>query len=186
MRWHAQSEHVHTGHFMRLDRNGRRIWRALARQARCNGRITADTEAVAAALLRHHAENGRCDPSQARLAAFAGCCERTVRRALHRLAACGLVAWTRRIMRTPAGARQTSSAYRLLIAGAERIARLPRPERHQPRPQMAEAAPASTPAPRSDIAAALEIAATARRSLEGWRRQREAARAAAYFNRKPA
>jgi hypothetical protein len=181
MPWHRSSEYAHASHFRRLDGNDRARWRCQLHIARKNKRLSADAWRVADGLLRHHAENGRCDPSHARLAAFAGCTERTVRRALDRLAACGLVAWTRRIVRTRAGARQTSSAYRLLIAGAEQLARIARMTR-QPRPE-------PRPAPlalRSDVAAALEIAATATRSLADWRQQREAMRAAAYLNRKPA
>jgi len=63
-----------------LDRNQRARFRyLLALHAREN-RISSKCEKVGLALLKRHGPDGRCDPTQATLAADAGCKERTVRR----------------------------------------------------------------------------------------------------------
>ena len=54
---------------------------------------------------------GRCDPSYAAIREKTGYCEATIAGALKRLEASGLLRITRRIIRTPQGARQTSNAY---------------------------------------------------------------------------
>lgn len=119
MAWHGQSEYAHKSQFQALTRDQRARWRFLADARRSRKQITPADHDVAGALLKHLAEDGRCDPSHARLARLARCCERTVRRSLARLAACGLVQWTRRLVRTRDGAKQTSSAYRLTLADLE-------------------------------------------------------------------
>jgi hypothetical protein len=58
-----------------LDRNGRARFRFLIHAHRRARRLTR------AGLDQRLGENGRCDPSQATLAADAACCARTVQRA---------------------------------------------------------------------------------------------------------
>jgi hypothetical protein len=50
------------------------------------------------------------------IAADAGCCPRTVRTALARLAELGLVRWINRLVRVGPRAQQTSNAYTLIVA----------------------------------------------------------------------
>lgn len=154
MPWHHQSEYAQAGHFQPMNRDERGIWTCRAQIAHRNGRLTAKALLVGLTLLRHHGRDGRCDPSHQRLARLAGCCERTVRNALDMLKACGLLDWTRRIRRDPKiGARQTSSAFRLLIAKLERLAHVPRPQR-APRRNATREATAATVAQRSAEGAA--------------------------------
>ena len=77
------------------------------------------------ALLRRLGQDGRCDPSHATLAADAAVSPRTVRRALAALAACGLVQWTRRLIRVGWRVAQTSCAYVLRRGEVAGFARLP-------------------------------------------------------------
>lgn len=74
-------------------------------------RLTDKTEKVSLALLRRLGPDGQCHPSQATLAADAGCDERTVRRANDQLHALGLLRWHGRIIRSGARVVQTSNAY---------------------------------------------------------------------------
>ena len=122
--WHRGSE-FGDGLRWPLDRERRTIWRARLNLARLAGRITALHVLVGEALLRRLGEDGRCDPSHETLAADAGCSERTVRRALAALGALGMVRWINRLVRTACRAEQTSNAYTLIVAVAERF--LPRP-----------------------------------------------------------
>lgn len=116
MAWQKGSEYPHKTQQQPLDRNAEARWRWLIDQHRAAGRITADHREVGRELRRCLSRDGRCDPSHAYLARMAACCERTVRNAIARLKACGLLDWTRRIVRTKHGARQTSSSYRLTLA----------------------------------------------------------------------
>jgi hypothetical protein len=77
-------------------------------------RISDKGEKVALALLKRHGPDGRCDPTQATLAADAGCKERTVRRANDRLLELKLLTWQTRIVRDGWRVSQTSNAYQLL------------------------------------------------------------------------
>src|SRR5206468_353729 len=118
--WRRGSEHG-TGPRRPLSADQRRIWLARAELERRAGRLTAFHVEVGRALLRRLGEDGRCDPSQATLAADAGCSERTVRRALAAFRELGLLAWAQRLVVRPwpAGGRgatraeQTSNAYAL-------------------------------------------------------------------------
>jgi hypothetical protein len=56
--------------------------------------------------------SGRCCPSYKAIRERTGYCPATIAGALHRLEVSGLLRITRRIIRTAAGARQTSNAYR--------------------------------------------------------------------------
>ena len=69
--------------------------------------------------------DGRLDPSHEHLAKVAKVAASTVRRALDRLKASGFLDWTRRLIRTKAGCRQTSNAY---------VLRLTDPDAHFDRP----------------------------------------------------
>jgi hypothetical protein len=55
--------------------------------------------------------SGKCDPSYKRIKERTGYCEATIAGALHRLEMSGLLRITRRLVRTPLGARQTTNAY---------------------------------------------------------------------------
>lgn len=96
-----------------LNADSRRIWLARADAARRSGSITALHVEVGRALLRRLSQDGRCDPSHDTLARDAGCSARTVRRALARLQAAGLLTWQRRLVRSGRRVLQTSNAYRL-------------------------------------------------------------------------
>ena len=61
--------------------------------------------------------SGRCCPSYKAIREKTGYCEATIAGALHRLEVSGLLLITRRIIRTPLGARQTSNAYRFCELG---------------------------------------------------------------------
>jgi hypothetical protein len=80
------------------------------------GRITPRAEWVGCALLKRLADDGRCDPAHATLAADAGCSERTVRRATAAMRALGMVRWQTRLVRAGWRAEQTSNAYELIPA----------------------------------------------------------------------
>ena len=54
---------------------------------------------------------GRCCPSYEAIREKTGYCTSTIAGALHRLEAAGILRITRRLIRTPQGARQTSNAY---------------------------------------------------------------------------
>lgn len=117
MRYRADSEYPSSSHFQRLAQGGINRWRFRLNVARAQKAISPACHDVGLALVRHLARDGRCDPSHSTLAKAARVCRRTVVSALQRLKACGLVEWTRRMMRTTDGARQISSAFRLLLGG---------------------------------------------------------------------
>lgn len=96
----------------------RALWLARLHTARMARAITAGHAEVARALLRRLGPDGRLDPAHATLAADTGLCERTVARALRRLADVGLLTWQRRLVRQAWRAAQTSNAYALVPAGA--------------------------------------------------------------------
>lgn len=118
--WHRGSE-FGDGARVPLCRERRAQWRARVELFRRAGRLTALHAEVGRALLRRLAVDGRCDPSHATLATDAGASPRTVRRALDAFAACGLVTWTRRLVRAGWRAAQTSSAYILRVGDAAPI-----------------------------------------------------------------
>jgi hypothetical protein len=97
-----------------LDRERRARVLYLLRAHRGSGGLTACHWDVGEALVRHLSADGRCDPSQATLAAETGCSERTVRRATARLRQLGLLRWQARLVRAGWRAEQTSNAYELV------------------------------------------------------------------------
>jgi len=116
MPWHAQS--LFTAGPRRIFSFGdRALWLARLHTARLARVITAAHAEVARALLRRLGPDGRLDPSQATLAADTGLDERTIRRALRRLADASLLTWQRRLVRVGWRAAQTSNAYELVPAG---------------------------------------------------------------------
>lgn len=123
MRWHHTSEFPSPSHFRPISGRQAGDWKDRLHEARAGGLLTANDVQVARLLLQHMSAEGRCDPSHRRLATLAGCCLRSVLHALDRLKAAGLVDWTRRMVRTAQGARQTTSAFRLVVASAESLAR---------------------------------------------------------------
>jgi hypothetical protein len=112
--WHRGSE-FGAGPRAPLCRERRAQWRARLDLHRRAGRVTALHAEVGRALLRRLAEDGQCDPAHDTIAADAGCGVRTVGRALAALRRCGLVTWTRRLVRAGWRAAQTSSAYVLQL-----------------------------------------------------------------------
>lgn len=128
MPWHGNSEYAHAGHFRPMSRAARMIWRQRLGMARRHGAITATTYFVADELLKMHGPDGRCHPTLDTIARRARCARRTVVHALASLRDCGLIEWTRRIVRTAAGARQTSNAYRLAMAALDRLRQRRKPE----------------------------------------------------------
>lgn len=95
----------------------RALWLARLHTARLARAITASHAEVARALLRRLGTDGRLDPAHATLAADTGLCPRTVSRAIHRLAAVGLLTWQRRLVRQGWRAAQISNAYALVPEG---------------------------------------------------------------------
>lgn len=157
-----------------MDRNEVSRWRTLASAAHARRLITAADHDVAMALAYRLGAAGRCDPTRETIATAARCCLRTAARALARLRACGLVEWTRRIVRTREGARQTSSAFRLTLANlataARRIARGPEGQKGPgPFNRMEKKEEAGE---RSDLEAARQMAAEATKSLPQITRER--------------
>lgn len=98
-----------------LDREQRARFRFLLNAHRRARRFTPLTELVGNALVRRLGVNGQCDPSHDTIAGDVGCCARTVRRALERLKALGLVLWQRRIVRDGWRTSQTSNSYLLAV-----------------------------------------------------------------------
>jgi DNA-binding GntR family transcriptional regulator len=82
------------------------------------GRITAAHEKIGLALLRRLGTDGRLDPSHATLAEDTGRAPSTVKRALARLKACGLVSWALRIVRAGNRVVQTSNGYLVTLGSA--------------------------------------------------------------------
>ena len=100
-----------------LNRDQRGIITQRLRGFRLRREITALHEQVGLELLRLLGPDGRLDPSQAVLAARAGCCERTVSTALRRFRSLGLLEWVRRLVRLGQQVRQTSNAYTFRLSG---------------------------------------------------------------------
>jgi hypothetical protein len=74
-------------------------------------RLSANHVKVGEALVDMVGTDGQCDPSHAAIAKRAKCHERTVGRALVRLAAFGLLLWQRRLISAGWRSEQTSNAY---------------------------------------------------------------------------
>ena len=114
-----------TGPRQPLDRERRAVWKARIEIHRRVGRITDGEAFVGAALIRRLGQDGRCDPSQATLAADSGESLSTVKRALRTLARLGMVSWVRRLVREGWRAAQTSNAYLLMIGKTAEIPSVP-------------------------------------------------------------
>ena len=116
--WHRASTFA-AGFRHPLDRERREQWKArveLWRRSRNRDlRLTGDHTYVALALLRRLGQDGRLDPSHQTLADASGVCVNTVKEALRRMAACGLLTWARRIVREGSRVRQTSNSYMLTL-----------------------------------------------------------------------
>ena len=114
--WHRNST-FGDGPRVPLDRNGRARFAFLLRHHRQHGRLTADHREVGDVLLSALGADGQLDLAHATIAARAGCHVATVKRALGRLRALGLVQWTLRLVRDAASSwrcEQASSAYVLV------------------------------------------------------------------------
>jgi hypothetical protein len=111
-RWHHASV-FGIGRRAPLDREQRAVWRCRLELFRRAGKLTALHAEVGHALLRRLGTDGRLDPAHSTLAADTRCGERTVRRALAALRACGLLNWVRRLVRDGWRAEQTSNSYEL-------------------------------------------------------------------------
>lgn len=109
-----------------LDRERRAKWRWLVGHARRNRRLSFAAAAVGQVFHDMHGQDGRIFPTHAALAAKAGLSVRAVRYALRALEGLGLIEWTRRAIGRGRQRRQTSSAYRLLLAGLDALDSLPR------------------------------------------------------------
>lgn len=114
-----------------LGRNARRIWLARAEIHRRAGVITALHVEIGRCLLKRLGALGQCDPSHTTIADDAGCSERTVRRALARLNALGLLTWQRRVVRDGWRTAQTSNAYHF-GHGLPPVPRVERKEKAKP------------------------------------------------------
>ena len=109
--WHRGSVYG-DGPRVPLCRERRAVWKARLTLFRRAGRLTPLFEDIGLALLRRLGTDGRLDPAQQTVAEDVACDERTVRRALVALKACGLVLWVKRLR---GRAVQTSNAYALTI-----------------------------------------------------------------------
>lgn len=107
--------------FKSIDRNQRvRIImaaEALERRTKAKGRKSGLLGQSALRVLRSllfdfcNIPTGRCCPSYEAIRERTGFCNTTISKALTRLESSGLLRITRRIIRTPMGARQTTNAY---------------------------------------------------------------------------
>jgi DNA-binding transcriptional MocR family regulator len=98
-----------------LTHDQRKRFAHLVKGYRENHHLTPLDEKVALALLGRLSKDGQCDPSHARIADDAKCSERTVRRALVKLKALGLVDWQQRIERDGHLVFQTTNSYALRV-----------------------------------------------------------------------
>jgi|SRR5579863_5753816 len=121
--WHRGSV-FGDGYRRPLDREQRARFRYLLNAHHRAGRLTRAARDVGEAMVRHLGTDGRCDPAHATLAAVAGCCDRTVRRAAVAMRDLGLLRWQTRLIRAGWRAEQTSNAYELVPTIAAPIARV--------------------------------------------------------------
>jgi hypothetical protein len=124
--WHAGSLFV-SGPRRPLSLGDRCLWLGKLGSALQARQISGKEYLAGRALLSFIGEDGRLDPSHAAIAARAGCSERTVRRALVRFDALGLLRWQRRLVRQPGAwrAEQASNAYELVPDGRPITPRMP-------------------------------------------------------------
>jgi hypothetical protein len=157
------------GHRVPMCRERRAQWKARVVMFRRAGKLTPLHEDIGLAMLRRLGADGRLDPSQATIADDAGGSDRTVRRALERMQACGLVRWTRRITRDGWRCAQTSNAYLLTLGDAPAIPGIPcggQAGRQTTKLEI-HTVPAVPVASVAEIAAAQEALAARRRTVEG-------------------
>jgi DNA-binding MarR family transcriptional regulator len=178
MPWHKGSIFT-AGPRHPLSPDQRRAWLARVELERRAGRLTPAYADIARTLLRHLAEDGRCDPCQTTLAERSGYSPRTVARALSALHTVGLLDWERRLVRHGNRVEQTSNSYRLLLP-QEPIAPAaicrPASKNQSTKDSIARLAIAPPPAPDPDARRALEQIAAARaaRFNEAWEARRAA------------
>jgi hypothetical protein len=124
--WHAGSLFV-SGPRRPLSLGDRCLWLGKLGNALQARQISGKEYLAGRALLSFLGEDGRLDPSHAAIAERARCSERTVRRALARFDALGLLRWQRRLVRRPGAWRseQTSNAYELVPNGRPITPRAP-------------------------------------------------------------
>ena len=127
--WHRGSVYG-DGPRVPLCRERRAVWKARLTLFRRARRLTPLFEDIGLALLRRLGTDGRLDPAQRTVAEDVGCDERSVRRALAALKACGLVLWVNRLC---GRAVQTSNAYALttgakppIFTGGQFVRRTPK------------------------------------------------------------
>lgn len=124
--WHAGSLFI-SGPRRPLSLGDRCLWLSKLGNALQARQISGKEYLAGRALLSFIGEDGRLDPSHAAIAERASCSERTVRRALARFEALGLLRWQRRLVRRPGAWRseQTSNAYELVPDGRPITPRTP-------------------------------------------------------------
>jgi DNA-binding transcriptional MocR family regulator len=119
-RWHKDSV-FGEGPRVPLDYETGVIWQVRLQIHNLAGRITDAGQKVARALFKRLGVDGRCDPSHATLADDCGKSIATVKRALKALKACGMVWWTKRLVREGWRTEQTSNAYMLTLGETPEI-----------------------------------------------------------------
>jgi hypothetical protein len=124
--WHAGSL-FDAGPRRPLSIGDRCLWLGKLSNALQARQVSGKEYLAGRALLAFIGDDGRLDPSHAAIAERACCSERTVRRALVRLEALGLLRWQRRLVRQPGAwrAEQTSNAYEMVPDGRPITARAP-------------------------------------------------------------
>src|SRR4051794_28462604 len=124
--WHAGSLFV-AGPRRPLSFGDRCLWLGKLGNALQAQQISGKEYLAGRALLSFIGDDGRVDPSHAAIASRACCSERTVRRALARFDALGLLRWQRRLVRQPGAWRseQASNAYELVPDGRPITPRMP-------------------------------------------------------------
>jgi hypothetical protein len=149
-----------------LDREQRARFRFLLNAHRRARRLTPLSEVIGNALVRRLGVDGQCDPSHDTIASDAGCCARTVRRALEAMRVLGLVVWQRRIVRDGWRVEQTSNAYLLAPVATPNppAIRAPRTGGQTGRQTLQSVLPPASPA---DVAAAQAALAQRRAAIEG-------------------
>jgi hypothetical protein len=149
-----------------LDREQRARFRYLLNAHRRARRLTPLTEIVGNALVRRLGVDGQCDPSHDTLAADAGCCSRTVRRALAAMRALGLVLWQCRLVRVGTRVIQSSNAYALALTEMRTLP-TPRPGGQAVRETKREDIKPVQQASAAEVRAAQNALADRRRVMEG-------------------
>jgi hypothetical protein len=182
MPWHGNSEFAHATHFRPVTVGEQAVLLANIKRLFREGVISRTTRDVGCVLLKHvNNETGRCDPGKARLAKEAACSLRTVGTALQALKQTKILEWTRRLMRTARGARQTSSAYRFAVSAFDALAKAVKPTKAKKETITTTVAAATTQ--QSNIEAAKEMAREATISLQERANQMQMRLAANYMNR---